>query len=65
MHNDYIFFLGGGGELLFCCLKMEGVGVYVATIHNKNASSFKLSHDRFPLYLILFYSSFFSLTFGI
>ena len=24
-------------KLLFCCLKMEGVGVYVATIHDKNA----------------------------
>ena len=35
---------------------MEGVGVYVATIHNKNANSFKLSHDRFPSYLVLLQS---------
>ena len=36
---------------------MEGIGVYVATIHDKNANSFKLSHDRFALYLILFHST--------
>ena len=56
MHNDYDYcFLVK--KLLFCCLKMEGVGVYAATIHDKNANSFKLSHDRFPSYLILFHST--------
>ena len=48
-------------KLLFCCLKMEGVGVYVATIHDKNANSFKLSYDHFPSYLILFQATYFSL----
>ena len=57
MHNDYnyCFFLK---KLLVCCLKMEGVGVYVTTIHDKDANSFKLSYDRFPSYLILFHSTF-------
>ena len=36
---------------------MEGVGVYAATIHDKNANSFKLTHDHFALYLILFHST--------
>ena len=37
---------------------MERVKVYATTIHDKNANSFKLSHDRFPSYLILFHSTF-------
>ena len=40
----------GVKKLLLCSLKMEGVGDYVTTIHDKNANNFKLSHDRFPSY---------------
>lgn len=37
---------------------MEGVGVYVTKIHDKNVNSFKESHDIFLLYLILIHSTF-------
>ena len=37
---------------------MEGIGVYVTKIHDKNVNSFKESHDIFLLYLILIHSTF-------
>ena len=54
MHNEYKYFFGVK-KLLLCSLKMEGVGNYVTTIHDKNANNFKLSHDRpIPLYISSF-----------
>ena len=37
---------------------MEGVGVYVTTIDDKNVHSFKESHDIFPSYLTFIHSTF-------
>ena len=37
---------------------MEGVGVYVTTIDDKNVHSFKESHDICPSYLTLIPSTF-------
>ena len=44
-------------NFLFCCLKMEEVGVYVTTIHDKNTdsfNSFSLVFDPIPLYMCSF-----------
>ena len=36
---------------------MQGVGVYITTIHDKSAISFKKGHDRFPSCLTLIHST--------
>ena len=45
-------------KVIILLFKDGGRWVYVATIHDKNTNSFKLSHDRFALYLILFRSTY-------